>query len=66
MHDGRFGTLEEVANFYNQDVIKNRFLDNTLIPLEFTEQEKQDLVAFLRSLTGEGWQQITPPTEFPK
>ncbi len=66
MHDGRFGTLEAVVNFYNQGGIKNPFRDNTLIPLELTEQEKQDLVAFLRSLNGEGWQQIASPTEFPK
>lgn len=66
MHDGRFGTLEEVVNFYNQGGVKNPFLDNTLIPLELTDQERDDLVAFLRSLNGEGWQHITPPTHFPK
>lgn len=66
MHDGRFGTLEDVVDFYNQGGIKNPFREKTLNPLGLTEQEKQDLVAFLRSLNGEGWQQITPPTEFPK
>jgi len=66
MHDGRFGTLEEVVSFYNQGGIKNPHLDNTLIPLELTDQERHDLVAFLRSLNGEGWQHITPPTEFPQ
>lgn len=66
MHDGRFGTLEEVVDFYNQGGIKNPHLDNTLIPLELTVEEKRDVVAFLRSLNGEGWQQVTAPIEFPQ
>lgn len=66
MHDGRFGTLEEVVDFYNQGGIKNPHLDNTLIPLALTAEEKRDVVAFLRSLNGEGWQHVTAPTEFPK
>jgi cytochrome c peroxidase len=66
MHDGRFKTLEQVVNFYNQGGIKNPHLDNTLIPLELTEQEKQDLVALLKSLNGEGWQHVSAPKSFPK
>ncbi len=66
MHDGRFGTLEEVVDFYNQGGIKNPHLDNTLIPLALTAEEKRDVVAFLRSLNGEGWHAATAPTEFPK
>ena len=66
MHDGRFATLEDVVKFYNQGGIKNPHLDNTVIPLELTEAEQQDVVAFLQSLNGEGWQQVTAPTEFPK
>ncbi len=66
MHDGRFKTLEEVVNFYNQGGVKNPHLDNTIIPLELTEQEKQDLVALLKSLNGEGWQHVSAPKSFPK
>ena len=66
MHDGRFKTLEEVVEFYNKGGIKNPHQDNTIIPLELTGQEKQDLVALLRSLNGEGWQQIAAPKSFPK
>lgn len=66
MHDGRFRTLEEVVNFYNQGGIKNPYQDNTLIPLELTEQERQDVVALLKSLNGEGWQQAVAPKSFPK
>lgn len=66
MHDGRFNTLEQVVEFYNQGGIKNPHQDNTVIPLELTEDEKKDLVAMLRSLNGEGWQQVKAPTAFPK
>jgi cytochrome c peroxidase len=66
MHDGRFKTLEEVVEFYNRGGIKNPHQDNTIIPLELTGQEKQDLVALLRSLNGEGWQQIAAPKSFPR
>ncbi len=66
MHDGRFKTLEEVVNFYNQGGIANPHRDNTLIPLELTDQEKADLVALLKSLNGEGWQQVKAPAAFPQ
>ncbi|MBX3236701.1 MAG: cytochrome-c peroxidase [Nitrospiraceae bacterium] len=66
MHDGRFSTLEDVVEFYDKGGIKNPYLDNTLIPLELTDEEKKDLVAMLRSLNGEGWQQVKAPQSFPK
>lgn len=66
MHDGRFKTLEEVVNFYNQGGVKNPHMDNTIIPLELTDQEKQDVVAMLKSLNGEGWQHVSAPKSFPK
>lgn len=66
MHDGRFKTLEEVVNFYNKGGVKNPHQDNLIIPLELTEQEKHDLVEFLRTLSGEGWQHVKVPTSFPK
>ena len=66
MHDGRFKTLEEVVKFYNQGGVKNPHQDNTIIPLEMTDEEQQDLVAMLKSLNGEGWQHVAPPKSFPK
>jgi cytochrome c peroxidase len=65
MHDGRFANLIDVVNFYNQGGIKNPFQDPLIIPLELTEAEKRDLVDFLGNLSGEGWENITPPSEFP-
>jgi len=66
MHDGRFKTLEEVVNFYNQAGVKNPHQDELIIPLELTDQEKHDIVEFLRTLNGEGWQHVASPTVFPK
>lgn len=66
MHDGRFKTLEEVVNFYNKGGIKNPHQDPLILPLELTDQEKTDLLAFLRTLNGEGWQQATEPKSFPQ
>jgi cytochrome c peroxidase len=66
MHDGRFKTLEEVVNFYNKGGVKNPHQDELVLPLELTDEEKRDLVAFLRTLNGEGWQQIKAPASFPK
>ena len=34
--------------------------------LHLSEQEKEDLVAFLIALGGEGWQGLRPPSSFPK
>ncbi|MBT5631766.1 MAG: cytochrome-c peroxidase, partial [Nitrospina sp.] len=66
MHDGRFATLEEVVEHYNQGGVKNPFLDNQIIPLNLTKSEVKDIVAMLRSLEGTGWQHVTAPTEFPQ
>ncbi len=66
MHDGRFKTLEEVVNFYNQGGVKNPHQDELVLPLDLTDEEKRNLVAFLRTLNGEGSQQVKAPASFPK
>lgn len=66
MHDGRLATLEEVVDYYNKGGVKNPFLDLAIAPLNLNGQEKRDLVAFLETLNGEGWQQIRRPESFPE
>lgn len=66
MHDGRFKKLEEVVNFYNKGGVKNPHQDPLILSLELTDQEKSDLVQFLRTLNGEGWQHVKEPESFPK
>lgn len=56
MHDGRFATLEEVVNHYNEGLKQSATLDPALQQtiakgLLLDAQEKADLVAFLKTLT---------------
>lgn len=56
MHDGRFGTLEEVIEHYNSGIKSSPSLDPALqatisTGLRLTAQNKADLVAFLHTLT---------------
>jgi len=66
MHDGSLKTLEDVVDFYDKGGIPNQNLDPNIRKLHLTDEEKKDLVAFLKALSGEGWQQATPPAEFPQ
>ena len=55
MHDGRFSTLEEVVEHYNSGGVYSLTIDPLMkkleVGLQLTNQEKQDLVAFLKTLT---------------
>jgi cytochrome c peroxidase len=66
MHDGSLKTLEEVVEHYNKGGTKNPWLHQDVRELKLTDQDKKELVEFLKALDGEGWQHIKAPTEFPK
>jgi cytochrome c peroxidase len=66
MHDGGMKTLDEVVDFYDKGGTPNKNLDKEIRKLNLTAEEKKELVAFLKSLNGEGWQGIKEPVEFPK
>lgn len=61
MHDGRFSTLKDVVKFYSEDVQAHPNLDDRLteeieiggtpIRLNLSDQQIDDLVAFLHTLT---------------
>lgn len=56
MHDGRFKTLEEVVEHYDHGLARSPTLDPNLAKhpnegLRLTDEEKADLVAFLKTLT---------------
>ncbi|MEL7247353.1 MAG: cytochrome c peroxidase [Bacteroidota bacterium] len=58
MHDGRFQTLEEVIDHYNAGIKASSTADPTVentreTGLFLTEQDKQDLINFLRTFTDE-------------
>ncbi len=57
MHDGSLKTLREVVEFYDRGGAPNRNLDRRYKPLHLREQEMDDIVEFLKSLSGEGWKQ---------
>jgi cytochrome c peroxidase len=55
MHNGGFKTLEEVVDFYNDGGGRGRGLnvysqDSKVAKLDLSEQQKKDLVSFLKSL----------------
>jgi cytochrome c peroxidase len=55
MHNGMFTTLEQVVDYYNNptSVIKNPInIDSSLLkPLGLTNEEKKDLINFMKALT---------------
>ncbi len=51
MHNGVLNTLDEVVEFYNQGGGRDDPLANELKPLGLSAKEKNDLVAFLESLS---------------
>ena len=51
MHDGRFNTLEEVVEHYNSGGHNSINEDPLLYPLGLSEEQKMQIVAFLRMLT---------------
>jgi cytochrome c peroxidase len=52
MHDGSLPTLDAVLDFYSDGGRPNVNLDPEIRPLRFTTEEKQAVIAFLRSLSG--------------
>jgi len=60
MHDGRFSTLDEVIEFYNNGIQAHPNLDNRLtnrqgnpVRMNLNQNERDALVAFLKALTDE-------------
>lgn len=52
MHDGSLKTLEEVVEHYNKGGIPNPYLSDKMKKLNLSDQDKQDLVAFMKACTG--------------
>lgn len=60
LHDGSEATMEAVIDLYDRGGIPNPHLDPLVLPLHLSRGEKADLVAFLKSLTGDPVV-VTPP-----
>ncbi len=64
MHNGAFGTLEEVVDFYDRGGEETPNKSPLLRPLGLTDDEKEALVAFLQSLSGS--ELLMEPPELPE
>ena len=52
MHDGRFQTLEQVLNHYQNEIKNHKNLDAILKQgIALSNQDKTNLIAFLKTLT---------------
>lgn len=51
MHDGRFQTLEQVLNHYSTGGHYSYNMDANILAFTLSEQDKQDLIAFMMSMT---------------
>jgi cytochrome c peroxidase len=62
MHNGKHETLESVVDYYDKGGFANPQLDESIFPLKLTEQEKKDLVTFLKEgLSSSEYPDVTPP-----
>lgn len=52
MHDGRFESLDEVLDHYQTARHTNQKKDSLVMFIEFSDKEKSDLKAFLKTLNG--------------
>lgn len=60
MHDGRFSTLEEVVDHYNEGIHPSTTVDEAILAtsetgLFLTDEDKVDLVNFLKTLTDQSF-----------
>ncbi|PHR99863.1 MAG: cytochrome-c peroxidase [Leeuwenhoekiella sp.] len=69
MHDGRFGSLESVLNFYNNGVQDSQTLDpllkqNNRLGIALSEADQEALIAFLNTLTDQEYLNDTRFAEY--
>ena len=65
MHDGSVATLREAVELYDRGGVRNPWLSPEVKPLRLTSREVDALVAFLKSLDGEGYLDVSPAS-FPR
>jgi len=62
MHDGSLATLEDVVEHYNKGGVPNPQLDEEIFELGLTDQEKADLVTFMKEgLASKSYPLVKPP-----
>jgi len=63
MHDGKLKTLKAVVDFYAGKGNSNPNLDAKMHAINLTAQDRDDLVEFMKSLTGEISPNLGPPAK---
>jgi cytochrome c peroxidase len=63
MHDGSAADLHQVVKLYEEGGIDRPSRSPLIKPVDLTDQERSELVAFLETLTGEG--EAVPPPKLP-
>ena len=58
MHNGDLTTLKDVVEFYNKGGVKNEVLSPLIMPLNLNEQEVNQIVEFLKTLTGSNFDEL--------
>ena len=58
MHNGALVTLKEVVQFYNKGGVENEVLSPLIRPLNLTEEEVDNIVEFLKTLTGSNFDEL--------
>lgn len=68
MHNGSMKSLEEVIEFYNRagNLTNRRHFSSLMFQQGFNEQDKQDLIAFLKTLTDERVRWEKAPFDHPE
>jgi len=66
MHDGSLGNLRQVVEFYDKGGNPNNNLDPDVKRLKLSDRDKEDLVEFMRALSGTGWQNVRAPEQTPE
>ncbi len=62
MHDGSLKTLEEVVEYYNKGGVDNPQLDEEIFELNLSDQQKKDLVQFMKEgLSSSKYPNVKPP-----
>lgn len=59
MHDGSIKTLKDVVRFYNKGGHASKYLDPLIRPLGLTNEQMNDMVEFMKSLTSDRARTLT-------
>lgn len=60
MHNGAYRTLDEVVEHYDRGGVDKQNLDPNIKPLGLCDQDKKDLVAFMKTLSGKPMTIVVP------